>query len=218
MNLWYFSGWLLTGLYACLWHRTRYYRHARIPRKGAFLIVCNHQSFVDPNIVAFGLWRGIAFMARSTLFKGFLAFWLPRVWCLPVERGSSDRASIRKTVDMLKSGRPLILFPEGTRSKDGKLQEFKRGFELIARQAGVPILPAAIHGAGAAFPKGARFPKPTKVRVTYGDFVSLEEFRKIGAEGVRARVQELMDEMDERFGSADVVARGAESASSAQKD
>lgn len=218
MNLWYFSGWLLTGLYAYVWHRTRYYGRGKVPRKGAYLIVCNHQSFADPNLVAFGLYRGIAFMARSTLFKGFLGFWLPRVWCLPVERGSSDRASIRRTVDMLRSGRPLILFPEGTRSRDGKLQEFKRGFELIARKAGVPILPAAIHGAGAAFPKGARFPKPTKVRVTYGELVSLEELAQIGAEGVRDRVQELMTAMDERFGSADVVPKMPDPTSSGQKD
>jgi 1-acyl-sn-glycerol-3-phosphate acyltransferase len=218
VNLYYFFGWLLTGLYSYLWHRTRYYRKAKLPRKTGYLIVCNHQSFADPNLVAFGLYRGVAFMARSSLFKGFLGWWLPRVWCLPVERGSSDRASIRRTVDMLKSGRPLILFPEGTRSRDGKLQGFKRGLELIARQAGVPILPAAIHGVGAAFPKGASFPKPSKVRITYGELVSLEELKEIGTEGVRERVQALMTEMDERFGSADPVSPSPDPASSGQKD
>jgi len=208
LNLYYFFGWLLTGLYAHGWHRTRYYGRRHLPKGKAYLIVCNHQSFIDPNVVGFGLYRAIGFMARASLFKGFLGWWFPRVYCFPVERASSDRASLRVAVDILKGGRPLIVFSEGTRSRDGQLQPFKRGFQLIARQAGVPILPAAIHGSGRAFPKGARFPKPLKVRVSYGEPVSLEELAEIGAEGVRARVQGLMDEMDERFGVAPVRAVG----------
>ncbi len=230
MNLYYFAGWLLTGLYAYGWHRTRYYGRATLPKKGAFLIVSNHQSFADPNLVAFGLYRGIGFMARSTLFKGFLGWWLPRVYCFPIERGSSDRASLRAAVDILKSGRSLIVFPEGTRSLDGKIQGFKRGFALIARQADVPILPAAIHGAGRALPKGARLPKPYKIRVTYGAPVSPEELKVLGPEGIRERIQALMDGMDERFGPAPIQSRvrpqgssgagsvGAREAPDAEKD
>jgi 1-acyl-sn-glycerol-3-phosphate acyltransferase len=202
LNLYYFFGWFASGLYAYGWHRTRFYGRRKLPKKQAYLVVCNHQSYVDPNIVGFGLYRAIGFMARASLFKGLLGWWFSKVYCFPVERGTSDRSSIRIAVEILTGGRPMIVFPEGTRSRDGHLQDFKRGFELIARQAKVPILPTAIHGSGKAFPKGASFPRPRKVRVTYGELVSQEELEEIGSEGIRERVQALMDDMDRRFGPA----------------
>ncbi|MEZ5987910.1 MAG: lysophospholipid acyltransferase family protein [Planctomycetota bacterium] len=201
MHLIYWMGWLLTGLYAKLWHAAEY--RGTVPREGGLLVLANHASFLDPPFIGFGTGRFCAFMARASLFRFPPFGWLLRtVGAFPVERGAADRRSIEAAIDQLRAGHVLVLFPEGTRSVDGSVGAFKRGVELLVRRSGVPVVPAAIHGSGEAFGRGVRLPRPRKVRVRFGAPIPAAEVAELGVEGLRARVLALLGAPHEGAGSA----------------
>ena len=128
-----------------------------IPR--GVIIAPNHASYLDPPIVAASWRRSLRFFAGSHLFKKpFLGFLLPRLQCYPVVRGK-ERTTIRQAIELLKGGHDIVVFPEGTRSKDGKLQTLKTGVSYISLMTGCPIIPCYIQGTYEAWPRGTKFPK-----------------------------------------------------------
>jgi len=132
-----------------------------LPRRKPFIICANHISWLDPITLAVVIPAGyrINFMAKKELFKNpIFAFVLRMVGAYPVDRKSPDYTSIRKSYQLLNEGHVLGLFPEGSRSKSGRLQKAQNGAALIAVRSGVPILPVAIQGP-------YRFFKPLQVNV-----------------------------------------------------
>jgi len=129
-------------------HRITVYNKANLPKKytGGYIIACNHQSFSDPPAVAAVVKGKFSFMAKDELFrKNPLFTWLiRRCGAFPVVRGTGDNSVIDNSVAYLKKGRVLVIFPEGTRSKDGTLGRPKSGVALIAATANVPVLPVCI--------------------------------------------------------------------------
>ena len=103
----------------------------------------NHASFLDPVLVGCVVPRPIHYMARRTLFKKGPANWLLRyaLNCVPVDRGSLRRDTYREVVEILQAGRGCLIFPEGTRSTDGRLKPLKSGVIRLALQGGVPVVP-----------------------------------------------------------------------------
>lgn len=142
------------------------------PRDGAVLIVANHQSFLDPPAIGGAPRRHVCFVARASLFKNRLFGGLISVLnSFPIkDDGRGDTAAIRAALGLLGQGRMLLIFPEGTRSPDGAMHEFKRGAWLLLARANCMIWPAAIDGAFEAFPRGQRFPTlfRHRVRVAFG--------------------------------------------------
>ena len=120
-----------------------------LPASGGVVIVSNHTSLWDSVIVGACFNRQISYMAKEELYNQNIFFtWLiKQLGTFPVKRGSSDRAAIKFALSYLESGNIIALFPEGTRSKSGDLQEARNGAALLAIKAGVPVLPVGIIGA-----------------------------------------------------------------------
>lgn len=141
-----------------------------VPRSGPFLVASNHASHLDPPLVGCHIPRQMAFFARKTLWKpGVARWWLDGVGAIPVDRdGGSDVSAIKNVLRALQSGKVLTLFPEGTRSPDGRLQPAKSGVGMIACRTRVPVLPARIFNSHIAFGRDGRFRPGTRVSIVYG--------------------------------------------------
>ena len=141
-----------------------------LPKAGGFLLAANHASFIDPPIIGCQLPRQIAYFARKTLWKGGVSsWWLDAVGTIPVDRdGGQDVSAIKRVLRAIKDERGLILFPEGTRTADGKLQPAKPGVGFIAIKTQVPVVPVRIFGSFEAFGKGRPLRLGTPVTVVFG--------------------------------------------------
>lgn len=171
-----------------------------MPPTGGALLASNHQSFLDPPLVGTPLPRQVYYMARRSLFDvPGLGAYIRALKSFPVGRAGVDRGAMRQAVALMRGGQAVVLFPEGTRSPDGRVQPFRAGFALLAAQAGVPMVPVAIDGAFEAWPRQRRFPWLGRVRVAYGEPVpplgAGKGERRQAAETVRRRVVALQEQL-----------------------
>lgn len=157
--------------------RPRYRCPHRVPAEGAVILASTHQSFLDPCLVGCGIERRSWYLARASLFKvPVFGRLIRRLGAFPVPRESmAPRKALELALSLLAMGRPLVVFPEGTRTRDGKLQPLKGGVYLMARRSGAAVVPVLIHGAHEAWPRGKWLPRPGRVSVQYGDAIRLEE-------------------------------------------
>jgi len=141
-----------------------------LPKEGAAIAAGNHIHFSDPVFLYFAQKRQIRYMAKAELFKNkFLGWVCGNYGAFPVERGSADTESLSTAEQMLVDGKILGIFPEGTRSKDGKVGRGKAGVLLIAHQSGVPIYPFAVFSKKSALRIGSKY------TIAFGDPVTAEE-------------------------------------------
>ncbi|TAG33153.1 MAG: 1-acyl-sn-glycerol-3-phosphate acyltransferase [Verrucomicrobia bacterium] len=148
-----------------------------LPRSGAFLIAANHASHLDPPFLGAVLPHQLAFFARKSLWKpGLGAWWMNGVGAIPVDRDGSDLAAIKRVLATLAAGRPLVLFPEGTRSPDGTLQPAKAGVGLIACKTGVPVVPCRIFQSHHALGRAGNFQPGTPIDIVYGPPLSAAHY------------------------------------------
>lgn len=142
-----FIGFLLGGI--------KYIGRENIPKEKTFIAAANHRSNLDPFLVGLGIGRQMSFVAKESLFdKLIIKNILKWVGAYPVNRNGDPRELIKKTVEILKSDKPITIFPEGTRNKaDESLGEFKKGVALIAIKSQVPIMPVAIKNSRKFFGK-----------------------------------------------------------------
>lgn len=153
--------------------RYRAHHLVRVPPKGPYLLVANHQSYLDPVLAGLPLSGVVRYVARRTLFVGPFGWLIRRLGAYPVSRDGRDIAAIRETFDHLRCGQRVLIFPEGTRSRDGRLGTFRPGFVAIARRANARILPVYVDGSYRAWPRGQILPRMTPVRVVYGRMMSI---------------------------------------------
>lgn len=158
-----------------------------LPRSGGYILACNHASAIDPLAAGLYLPEQVAFFARRTLWKpGFASWWLDGVGTIPVDRdGGTDVAAIKRVLATIKKERVVILFPEGTRSRDGRLQPPKPGIGLIACKSGVPVVPARIFGSYEAFGRDSWLHPGTPVSVRYGRALQPEDYDHPGDDANR---------------------------------
>jgi 1-acyl-sn-glycerol-3-phosphate acyltransferase len=155
----------LVAFYFCIGGRGR----PGIPRRGGLIIVANHTSYLDPVLLAANAPRPLHFLARESLFRRPLFGWLlRRVHSIPLARDRPDRAALERALKTVRAGGALVIFPEGTRSRDGRLGPALAGVGHIALRAGIPIVAAHIDGAHQAMPRGTKFPRPRRVRIRWG--------------------------------------------------
>jgi 1-acyl-sn-glycerol-3-phosphate acyltransferase len=181
MRIYQFST-RLFKLFLLLWNRLRIRDVKNIPDEGGVLMASNHASFLDPPVVGVG-YRGrpVHFLARDTLWNSkFGTWWMTRVGCIPVSRGTGDIKALKLTIKALKDGKVVSMFPEGTRTEDGELQKAKGGIGFIIEKSGCVVVPAYIDGTYKAHPKGTRFIKPSKVTITYGKPITQADFQALG--------------------------------------
>ena len=130
-------------------------------------------------------------MGRKTLFDSFLFGGLIRYLdAIPIDRDGMSLGGIKETLKRLKKGETVVLFPEGTRTLDGRVGELKPGFVALARRGKVPILPAAVDGAYDAWPRSSHFPRPTKICTVFGPQISREEIEKLSDDALIAELRQ----------------------------
>lgn len=172
--------------------RGRVFGTARVPKTGPVLLACNHQSFLDPVLATLALPRECDFMARDTLFiQPLFRRLIESLNAFPVRRGEADVAAIKETLRRLKAGRLVTVFPEGTRTLDGRVGPFLPGVGSLARKGKVPIVPVLIDGAFEAWPRHRKLPGLGRITVAYGEPIYPEEHPSLDAQG-------LMDEAARR--------------------
>jgi len=149
-----------------------------VPRHGGALIVSNHQSNLDPVLLAAKLVRPMSFLAKSELFENRFFGWMIRnLNAFPVRQGEGDVGAVKETIRRLQEGHLLNVFPEGTRTPDGEIHEMQAGVGLIIRRAGVPVVPAVIDGSFKAWPRGSKLWRRQKIRVQYGPAMDLWDLK-----------------------------------------
>ncbi len=159
-------AWLFTTL---LFDLKVFGKH-NIPRRGGALLLANHQSYLDPVLIAVKLDRPVSYMAKAELFekKGSFKWLIESLHAFPVKRGTGDVGAIKQAIGRLEEGYLLNMYPEGTRSKTGELGPILPGVAVIVRRAGVPVIPVIIDGSFRAMPKGAKFPRKCRIRIYFG--------------------------------------------------
>jgi 1-acyl-sn-glycerol-3-phosphate acyltransferase len=153
-------------------------RHRQnIPRKGSLLVIANHLSDCDPPVIGHAVPRHAHYMAKSELFDIPILKWIIKtLQAFPVNRGSPDRAAIRRTVELLQSGECVVVFPEGQLSEDGKLQPLMPGVAMIVARSSTPVICAGLVGTSKIIPFKKVWPRPAfgGVSITFGEPKSFE--------------------------------------------
>ena len=146
----------------------------------ACVFIGNHTSILDIPIMFYTIDRLVGFVAKKEMLKApVIGTWLEKAHCIPLDRENPREAikTINYGVELLKKGYSLAIFPEGTRSKDGNIGEFKKGSLKLATKAKAPIVTIAIDRAYTSFEKDKKF-KPSKIKVTFGNVISTAELTK----------------------------------------
>jgi len=171
-----------------------------VPRAGPAILAANHRSLIDIPIAAMPTKRKVWFIAKEELFRSKLsALILRNLGGFPVRRGKPDRSAMVRALQVLEAGEILGIFPEGTRTPLARFDNLEEGFAYIALKSGAPIVPVAISGSEAVFPRDRKLPRLAKIRVLIG-----EQFTLGGPHvGVlpRARIREATAEARQRLGA-----------------
>jgi 1-acyl-sn-glycerol-3-phosphate acyltransferase len=200
MNLSYFIGWTVFRFFYATYFHWRVFHPERVPLTGPVILASNHLSFLDPPLVGAGLKRPINYLARKTLFRYPGIGALLRSWnAVPVDRDGGSAAGLKEILDRLKRGGAIIMFPEGTRSLDGRLQPARSGIGLAIIKSDAPVVPVRVFGTFEAYGKGITIPRPHRVQVKYGapmDFAALRAEAKVcSKDRLKQIYQEAADQL-----------------------
>lgn len=135
----------LSKIYVILYFNISFEGLDNIPKDKGFILVSNHRTYFDPIFIGVKLKQKLTFMAKKELIeKGFLSFFIKRLGIIPISKQTGGNSAIEKAIEVVKENKVLALFPEGTRSKDGRLGKIKSGAVLIASKTNADIVPVAI--------------------------------------------------------------------------
>lgn len=193
---WYFMWCWACRIFCVICFQPRYFNKSYIPQKGGFLLLSNHQSFLDPMLNANPITRPCCFAARDSLFKvPVFGKIVHSVNAIPIRRGQADLTAMRMFVDKLKDGYGLVLYPEGTRTLSGRILDVKPGFSLLARRANVPVIPSVIDGAYECWPKNKKLFSCGRVYVSYGLPIPAEKVAELGDREFAKYLTKILREM-----------------------
>ena len=172
-----------------------------VPRTGPLIVVCNHLSFVDSVFLPLMIDRQMAFLAKSDYFTGkgikgwFIRFFMTSAGQLPIDRsgGKASEASLNAGLQVLAEGGVLAIYPEGTRSPDGRMYRGRTGVARIILEAHVPVIPGAVIGTEKVMPLGSNIPKVHRVGVVIGEPLDFSRFE--GMETDRFVLRSITDEI-----------------------
>jgi 1-acyl-sn-glycerol-3-phosphate acyltransferase len=132
-----------------------------IPASGPALLIANHQSFLDPLLIGLGTRRHLRYLARKTLFKHPLLAWLIRMLnAVPIDHEGVGKEGLRTILGQLDLGQAVVVFPEGERTSDGRMQALRPGIHLLIKRTQAPIIPIGVAGAYGAWPRWRAYPVP----------------------------------------------------------
>jgi len=185
-----------------VWFRMTYRFQAwggdNIPNSGPVLLLSNHQSFFDPIIVGLGINRRRFYaMARSGLFNNwFFSALIRTLNAIPVERGESDIAAMRKCLEALDLNHALLIFPEGTRTDNGTTKHFATGTMLLIKRSKADVVPVAIEGAYHVWSKTRKYPKLTgRIGVMYGRPLAAKDLIALEPAEALQKIQDQVEQM-----------------------
>jgi 1-acyl-sn-glycerol-3-phosphate acyltransferase len=165
------------AVWARLFLRWRAYGSDNMPRAGGVILACNHTSYLDPPLAAISVARHLRFLAKEELFRiPVLGSLITALGSVPIARGRLDRAGFKRAERIVRSGQALLIFPEGTRSPDGRLLPAEPGVGLLVLRTGAPVVPMAIVGSDKALPRNSVVLRPAKVTVRLGRSISFPEY------------------------------------------
>ena len=157
-----------------LWTRGRVEGAEHLP-PGAFVLAPVHRSYLDTPISSWVQRRRLRYLGKDSMWKyGPLGRLFSAMGAIPITRGSIDREAMQRCIEVLRSGQPLVIFPEGERKEGPVVHPLLEGAAFVAAKAGVPIVPVGIGGSDAAMPKGARLVRPARVQVIVGEPFEVE--------------------------------------------
>ncbi|MFG0305203.1 MAG: lysophospholipid acyltransferase family protein [Phycisphaerales bacterium JB040] len=198
MIVYYATVQTLAALALMVLFRARWRGTGRVPRHGAFLVVANHQSFLDPPLVSVMCGRRhIDFIARGGLF-GNAAFGrlISSLGSIPIrEDGRGDLPAMKEALARLGRGQAVLVFPEGSRSFDGSMSEFKRGVAVLVKRANCPVVPVGLDGLYDAWPRTRRWPRAFGGRIAgvIGEPIDHGELMSGGVEAGMRRLEREVD-------------------------
>jgi 1-acyl-sn-glycerol-3-phosphate acyltransferase len=196
MNPLYWLGWIGFRLFFAIYFRRRIEGAENVPKTGPVLFASNHASFLDPPLVGSSVRRQIHYLARDTLFTVPLFGWVLRqVNSVPVDREGGGASGLKAVLDTLNNGHPMILFPEGTRTKDGKLQAARSGIGLAVIKTTAAVVPVLILGSFEALNRYHSFPRPHKVTVRFGKPLDFSRYRAEAKTCTKPRLKEIYQEV-----------------------
>ncbi|MCU0290140.1 MAG: 1-acyl-sn-glycerol-3-phosphate acyltransferase [Acidobacteria bacterium] len=197
LNLrWYLFLRSASKIFFKLFFRAYIYGQENIPGEGAFVLVSNHQSFLDPIICSIFLERPVYFLARHTLFdKPFLRWILYSVNTIPIKMDEINLSAIKKAIDKLKQGSIICIFPESTRTYDGKILPFKPGFGLLSRMGKTPAVPLMIDGAFECWPRNKKMFTLGSITLHFGQMFTLEQLESMNDKELAALFTDQLREM-----------------------
>ena len=217
MKLIYRLAWQLFRVIFAFYFRWRVYHPERVPLTGPVILAANHASFIDPPLVGAGLKREINYLARKSLFRLPVAGAVLRaVNAVPVDREGGGAAGLKAILDRLLAGGGIILFPEGTRTRDGKLQPARSGIGLTVIKSNAPVVPVRVFGTYEAYGRHLKFPRPRPVSVKYGQPMLFEKLRAEAKTCSKPRLKEIHRQIAGEIMEA--IARLEPGADSVQRD
>lgn len=195
---WYRFLWGLAFIIFKLLFRIRIDGRENIPSHGGVILASNHLSYLDPIVLGLLTPRKMNYVAKEELFGNFLfRLLIEKLGAFPLKRGRMDRFAYGKAISALEKGGILALFPEGTRSRGGRLGNFKRGVSRIALKAGVPIVPIVIRGTDEALPRGRKIIRLVRIKVRVGKALRTRKF--FTGEEFGKGMNELYEELRKRM-------------------
>jgi 1-acyl-sn-glycerol-3-phosphate acyltransferase len=197
--VWYWIAKWILRTFGILFFRFRAYGSRNVPDEGAFILASNHQSYLDPIFCGLALKRRLNFVARDSLFRNrFFAGLIYSLNAIPVKPGKPDVSSMKRIIATLKQGRGVCLFPEATRTHDGKIRPFKPGFGLLCRRAEATVVPVLLEGAFECWPRHRKMFSPGPISVYYGKAITPEQARQMDnrtlAEVVTRRLRQMQND------------------------
>lgn len=151
------------------WLCFRYRVEGQVPRRGGVLVAANHASYLDIPLLGCGMTRRAWYLGRSDLFPiPIVNRFLRSLGWIPLRLGRFDREAFGKAIDLIRTGKAVVIFPEGGRSHDGHLRPPKAGIGVIVAQTGCPVVPAYIKGTFDVLPSSARWPRFRRVTIRFG--------------------------------------------------
>jgi 1-acyl-sn-glycerol-3-phosphate acyltransferase len=199
--LYYFARlpvWLFFGIL----YQTRFFDRNNMPSEGGVLVVSNHQSYYDPPLIAAGIMqRQLNFLAKKQLFKFKPLAWLiDQLDAIPLDIDGIGFEGIKISLKRLRNGEAILIFPEGGRTWDGEIGEFKKGSLALAKQTKSTILPVAIDGCYQAWSRENKLPIPFgKIRVIYGKPIKYNEIKELNEEELRELVKTKINELFQKI-------------------
>lgn len=174
-----------------IYFRIEFHGAERVPREGAVILAPNHASYADPIWVSIPLTRRLRYMAWDKMFKVPLLGWLMRAFgAFPVNVEAGDRRALRSSLDHLRAGGALMIFPEGSRTRTGRPTAFKPGVVRLALETGAPIVPVTIMGGYRAYSPHHKFPRPGKLKLYYHEPIRLTPPEDGDKEALKAYLHE----------------------------